>query len=54
MGNSSYGAGHQNGLDDGYDQAKKELKDKNGLDFDALYEVGPCVAKVINWIIGGK
>ena len=39
MGNSSYGAGRQNGIDEGYDMAKQELKENTGIDFDTLFKI---------------
>lgn len=34
MGNKSWGGGYSQGVDDGYDMAKDDFKEKTGFDFD--------------------
>lgn len=40
MGNNSYGAGRNNGIEEGYDMAKKDFKEETGIDFDTVLKVG--------------
>lgn len=47
MGNKAWGAGHDKGVDDGYDMAKDELKEKTGLDFDKLMKIGDIIGKIL-------
>lgn len=54
MGNKSWGSGYNQGVDDGYDMAKDEFKNKTKLDFDKLMKVADTIGKILGRLSKGK
>lgn len=51
MGNNSYGAGLNNGKEDGWIEAKQYFKEKTGIEFDDICDACDEIKKVISIVV---